>query len=127
MTDDLVPWLRGVLDSKEQEALAEAHYDPDGEGGYYSCPATRHEPLGDLPWGEAECDCGLSARRGARLACVQAHRAIVDRCAEVFAEFDRRDTWGSWPEFGPKRLAEDVLTDLASAYADQPGYQEWEP
>jgi hypothetical protein len=41
------------------------HDDPD-DGGFYACPATRTEPLGDLgpeSFGEENCTCGVLARR----------------------------------------------------------------
>lgn len=43
------------------------HDDLD-EGGYHACPAVRTEPLGDLPFGEDECTCGLRLRQHALLA-----------------------------------------------------------
>lgn len=74
--DDLVVRLQATLDETEARANAEGHHDPD-EGGYYACPATRSEPLGDLPWGEDACTCGLAKRRADTLRLVQAHRDLI--------------------------------------------------
>jgi len=41
------------------------------------CPATRSKPLGDLPFGEDECDCGLRPRRRRALAECDVKLAII--------------------------------------------------
>lgn len=73
---DVVSRLLAAIDERAAKARDEGHYDPD-EGGYYACPATRSEPLGDLPFGEDACDCGLAERRADTLRLCQAHRDIV--------------------------------------------------
>lgn len=75
--DDLTAFVTARLDEDEARANAMGHYIGDDEDPYYSCPATRTGPLGDLEWGEDHCDCGLAERKGRALREVEAKRAIL--------------------------------------------------
>lgn len=77
MTNDLPTRLLRAIQECEDDANRMTHDNPD-DGGYYSCPATRSEPFGDLEYGEDACDCGMPAWRAEYLRFCQAHREIVE-------------------------------------------------
>jgi hypothetical protein len=85
VSEVLVSRLLARLDEIEKKALNEGHRDPD-EGGFYACPATRSEPLGDLAWGEDACDCGLAERRESVLRLCRAPRDIIDMYVQAKAQ-----------------------------------------
>jgi hypothetical protein len=65
--------------------LSWRHDDPD-EGGYHACPAVRTESLGDLPFGEDECTCGLRLRQWVILApFAAAYADHPDYCADEWS------------------------------------------
>lgn len=80
MSGDIMAFLNAQLDADERRANAMGHTDPD-EGGFYACPATRPDgyDYGDLPSGEAHCDCGLAERKGKALRRVAAMRRRLER------------------------------------------------
>lgn len=93
--------------------------DPEGEDGYYACPATRDYPLGDLPYGEEHCDCGLAEHKRRALAECEAKRRIV----EEVARYDGESYDGN---SGALNSLDAILATLAAVYADHPDYQaEW--
>lgn len=117
MSDDLTAWLLNQLAVDETRAQRLEHHNPD-EGGYYSCPATRSEPYGDLQYGEENCHCGLVARRRRALAECDTKRRISEMHLKGFAlcGFDEE----------PYPCAH--LRLLALPYADRDGYlAQWGP
>lgn len=111
---DIVVFLRARIDEDERRAPAE-HFDID-EGGYYSCPATRDEPYGDLPSGEEHCNCGLAQRRARALQEVAAKRALLAEVERELADDDTNET-AQW-----------MARVLAAVYADHPDYDPaWAP
>ena len=74
---DIAAFLNARIDDDQRAAERMAHQDPDGLASYLACPATRSEPLGDLPFGEENCDCGMPQRRARALREVAAKRAIL--------------------------------------------------
>lgn len=106
---DLVDFLRTRLDEDEVRAERMGHYNPD-DAGYYACPATRTEPIGDLLAGEENCDCGMPAERARALADVGSNRQIIGYCQAAVGGYD-------------EMVAAGVLELLAIRYADHPDYQ----
>jgi hypothetical protein len=115
--EGLEEWLRAQYDADEKRVLAEEHYSPD-EGGYYSCPATRSAPTGDLTFGEGACDCGLARRKATALADLAVKRRIMAMMNSDTAEFYDPYYWA----------AEYAVRLLASALSDRDGYNPaWAP
>jgi len=73
---DLAVFIGARLDEEQRRAEAMEHFIVYDDT-YYSCPATRTEPHGDLPWGEEHCTCQLAARKAKRLREIAAGRAIL--------------------------------------------------
>lgn len=118
----LATWLLAQYDAAERRVQTEEHYSPD-DGGYYSCPATRLEPFGDLPFGEDACECGLAHRKAFALADLTAKRRIVElhggnhECPSI----EDNCGWVTDDQCDTIRL-------LALPYADREGYQSaWSP
>lgn len=121
--DGLAEFLAARLDEERQRAGKMRHSSVDEP--FYDCPATRTGPLGDLPWGEDACTCGLARRKARALREVEAKRAIL---AELQAQNDG-DPWGD-----PWSADADYIAGLAFAasalaavYSDHPDYREWKP
>lgn len=74
-----VEFLTRALDACEASAARLDHVtaDRDVDSEVLACPASRTEPLGDLPWGPENCDCGLQRRRDQINASVAAERVIL--------------------------------------------------
>jgi hypothetical protein len=118
---DIVAFLKARYDEEERRALAMEHRTVPGEE-FYSCPASRTEPLGDLEWGEAFCDCFLAKLKARALREVKAKRAIL----AAIVEADAASTAVDNIEISPY-LARDLLGMLALPYAGHPDYdQSWE-
>lgn len=124
--NDLISWLAGALAEEERAAERMEHATDSSEA--YSCPATRDDPLGDLPYGEENCTCNLAARKARVLRQVQAHRAILDFRAEQAdgAGYNQREgDYEHEAEYSLRLEALDrVVRDLASIYSDRDGYKE---
>lgn len=115
--DELITWLRGVLDEDERLAREATHYNMitiESRSRSEEDHARRHDPA-------------------TVLADIAAKRAILDWCVEVIGDRDLTtiDQFGSLRD-DPKALAitlaVETLRLLASAYADRPGYSdEWRP
>jgi hypothetical protein len=138
----LAEFLLACIAEDEASAPHEHRRDPEGDAGYYACPAARTEPLGDLPWGPDACDCGLDARRRRVLAECEAKRRIVEAAFVTAATIDGE--WGCCHTseqisagvdedgvplprdcYGPG-TAKRFLRPLALPYADHPDYSpEW--
>ena len=134
----LAEFLAARLD--EDQARAEAmHHDVNPLDDYYSCPASRTEPLGDLAWGEEHCECGLAMRKGRVLREVAAKRAIL-----ALHPIASEEIWTRDDDDHPVKVREydcyrcgwvppDVqacgtLRALAAVYSDHPDdRQEWKP
>lgn len=108
----------------EAQACAEAmeHYTVYDET-YLSCPATRTEPFGDLPWGEKDCDCGLAARKARALRDVEAKRVIVAEYEAVAAAPPADDC-----DRALLASLRAIIMALAAIDSDHPDYRaEWKP
>jgi hypothetical protein len=79
-----IAFLAARTDEDEARANAMEHFTVHDDT-YLSCPATRTEPYGDLPWGEESCDCGLAPRKARALREVQAKREILDLYTSTLA------------------------------------------
>lgn len=76
--------LKAGIAADEDRANAMQHFTVYEEP-YYSCAASRTEPLGDLEWGaDAQCDCFLAERKARALREVVFKRAILDMHAELW-------------------------------------------
>lgn len=117
--DDLIAFYQTRLDEAERRAPNE-HDNPDEEG-FYACPATRSKPYGDLPFGEANCDCGLAYRRHMVLADIAAKRAILDG----FESDEANPPWQAWDDDAWKAIAW-VIRVLVQPFAGHPDFRdEW--
>jgi hypothetical protein len=122
--DELTDFLNARL--AEDEATANAMQHVAQESAYYSCPATRTGPLGDLEWGEENCDCGLAARKGRALREVAADRRLL-------AELEKGAAAAVAAPDNPAVLAaaEALLwaaSIRAAVWGDHPDYRsEWAP
>jgi hypothetical protein len=78
MTDltDMVGWLRSTVTGDLEKVKGEQHRNDSSDA--YSCPASRTEPIGDLPYGQENCDCGLIARKRDTTARCEAELGIID-------------------------------------------------
>lgn len=62
----------------EEQARAEGMgHETNPEDEFYSCPAARTGPHGDLEWGEEYCNCHLAERKAKRLREIAAMRAVI--------------------------------------------------
>lgn len=118
----LTAFIRARLD--EEQARAEAmEHETNYEDGFYSCPAARTEPLGDLEWGEDHCWCMLAERKAKRLREIKAMREILRwhdaecTCSWCTADGDDLEE----PDFAP---ACPTLCFLAAIWSDHPDYEE---
>jgi hypothetical protein len=129
---DLAAWLLACVQDDLDEADRWEHDSPD-EGGYYSCPATRSEPYGELAYGEENCDCGLAKRRARVLVECDTKRRIIAEYQKAAAEVDRQialsggnftDDSASW-----MLALERACKLLTLPYVDRDGYRAdlWAP
>jgi hypothetical protein len=117
-------WLLDQIERDRQNARAWEHDNID-DGGFYSCPATRSEPSGDLPYGEDACECGLRRRRRRELVACDAKEQIVRHHLEW--QTTLHDTAEGWSEHGCTgyRMAMEWCTyRVAAMYDDRPGWTE---
>ena len=113
-----ISWLRQQLDTDERNVERMEHDTDSSEA--YSCPATRDYPLGDLPYGEANCTCNLAARKARALRQVQAHRAILDDYERAFENRKRhRDDMAI---AGALLALHGAVKHVVSIYSDRDGY-----
>lgn len=122
------------LDEEETRANAMEHFIVYDDT-YYSCPATRTEPHGDLEWGEEHCQCGLAGRKAKRLREIAAGRALVTFAFENASQIDGE--WGDGHEAAEiaagqcadhgLKAAKKVLGPLAAIWNDHPEYRDWKP
>lgn len=134
---DIASWLRGHLDHDAAVADNLEHYNPDG-GGIYSCPATRTSPLGSLPYGPKNCDCGVGDQRYRAKLAIAAHHRILEQ-HELVARFTKLGRWdkifsvwrGAEVEVACRTCQQkvarvaggcDTVRILALAYQDRAGY-----
>lgn len=121
----MTEWLLEQIQLDRQRAWAWQHdTGPDGRP-FYACPATRTEPLGDLPFGEENCTCGLEQRR---------HRVLVDcdMLEQIIRQhLDWQTTLHDTPadrtegECTTYRMAMEWTVDrIAMMFDDRPGWDE---
>lgn len=127
MSDDLVQWLRAQLDEDEriargtgQPSLSWQNFDMDSE-------LRDDVNAGTVAYTPREgTRAHIAAHDPARvLREIDAKRAIVDRYAEVAdSDIDLPND----PEYAYANAYGEVVRQLATAYADRPGYLEsWRP
>jgi hypothetical protein len=110
----ITEFLAARIGEAQERAGEMGHAGAESEA--YACPATRTEPLGDLPYGESACDCGLAERKTRALRVVAAHREIVAECtllAMVGLAFEG--------EAGPES-AQRIMKHLAAIDSGHPDY-----
>lgn len=130
--EDLIAWLRDVLDQDEAMVGAAIVDDCDQDGGFegsFDRLTKGREVAGPLAFepsfGEAAARMIVWNTPRRALATIRAHRAIVDGYAELAANPARRTD----PLLhSHHHLLRRVVLTLAPAYADRPGYrEEWKP
>lgn len=113
---DPVAFGTARLDEDEKRAQAMKHFTVDGDE-FYSCPAARTEPLGDLEWGEENCQCGLAVRKARALREVAAKRRLLelaDEADELHAFVEQHNGDGQ-PAPG-ESCGEKIRAAIASVY-----------
>lgn len=109
----IAAFLAARLDEDQERAAKMRHYFVDEP--YFDCPATRTAPLGDLPWGEDACDCGLAEREARALREVEAKRALIRLADDAYYEADHYAYHG-------------IRQIVAAIYSDHPDYRAaWKP
>lgn len=115
-------WLLEQIDVDRHRARAWQHDRPDG-GYFYSCPATRTEPYGDLPYGEANCECRLEARRRRALIDCDAKEQIVrHHVAWQKTLREPADGWSDPGQTGYRMAMEWTTHRVAMMFDDRPGW-----
>lgn len=132
--EEMTAFVTARLDEEQRRAEAMEHFIVYDDT-YYSCPATRTEPHGDLEWGEEHCTCGLPERKAKRLREVQAGRDLITFALENAASIDGE--WGDCHDAAEIasgkcadhgiKAAKRVLGSLAAIWSDHPGYRDWKP
>lgn len=107
-SNDMITWLRGMWDVTKRDVTKWRHVtaDLDVDSEVYACPASRTEPLGDLPWGEEHCTCGLTQRKRSVLARVEAERAILEYALMPGETGDLDEYVVQWIAYGHRHDAE---------------------
>jgi hypothetical protein len=72
----ITEFLAARIGEAQERAEAMGHYTVEDDT-YVSCPGSRTEPHGDLPWGEDACDCGLAERKARAFREVEFRRKII--------------------------------------------------
>jgi hypothetical protein len=121
------------LTARADEAQGRADEMGHAEAGSEACacPATRTEPLGDLPFGEENCDCGLATRKARALREVVATRAIIRRYGLAVSACRSPSVSGfvRGRDTGYAQACLDAITDIAAVHSDHPDYDQegWKP
>jgi Family of unknown function (DUF6221) len=115
--EGIAAFVAARLDEEHARAEAMEHFIVYDDT-YYSCPATRTEPHGDLEWGEEHCTCQLAARKAKRLREIAAGRAVL-------AEYQKSvRSVGEGLSVPARRLT----LAVAAIWNDHPDYRpEWKP
>jgi hypothetical protein len=74
------------LDEDERRADAMEHFAVY-EQPFYSCPASRTEPYGDLEWGEDACDCCRAGFHGLNGRSLGAPEGVLDPFGDMLEPF----------------------------------------
>ena len=120
----LTAFCEARISEDKARAHAMGHFTVHEEP-YFSCPASRAGPSGDLEWGEEHCDCFLAERKARALREVEAKRAIL-------AEYKRlRDAYAAF-RHGANQAGllgiETAAVAVAAIFSTHPDYQEgWKP
>ena len=140
--EGMTAFVAARLDEEEARANAMEHFIVYDDT-YYSCPATRTEPHGDLEWGEEHCDCGLAERKAKRLREIAAMRAVLAlhkttvTKAEIFPfspytgepnpdEYEVACEICGWADSNPTSACVTVRI-LAAIWSDNPDYRDRKP
>jgi Family of unknown function (DUF6221) len=123
---DPITFLNARLDEAQQRAEAMGHF-VNAEDEFYSCPAARTEPLGDLEWGEEHCNCGLAERKAKRLREVEADRKLIAAYQAARADVPPADDWYEVADGVKVSFAdglESALKIRAGRFSDNPDYDQ---